>query len=100
MIHTNRPLNIVNSRTISRPPLQTIPTNPLQYNLSSTNTHNTQHSIRSLEHKTQTSNNSIQYHNVPVPTTSSITTIRKIHILHLYHNFQQTLIIYTQTPHI
>ena len=41
MIHTNTPPIIVNSRTLYRPPLQTIPTNPLQYNLSSTNTHNT-----------------------------------------------------------
>ena len=37
MIHTNPPPNIVNSRTLSRPPLQTIPNNPSQYNLSSTN---------------------------------------------------------------
>ena len=44
MIHTNPPPNIVNSRTLSIPPLQTIPTNPLQYNLSSTITHKTQHS--------------------------------------------------------
>ena len=28
MIHSNPPPNIVNSRTLSRPPLQTIPTNP------------------------------------------------------------------------
>ena len=76
MMHTNPPPDIVNSRTLSRPPLQTIPTNPLQYNLSSTNTHNTQHSILSLEHKTQTvtSNTSKQHQNVPVPSTSSIRT--------------------------
>ena len=55
MIHTSP--NIVTSRTPSRPPIQTIPTNQLQYNLSSTNTpntHNTQHSIFSLQHDTQT----------------------------------------------
>ena len=49
MIHTNPPPNIVNSRTLCRPPLQTILNNPLQYNLSSTNTHNAQNSIHSLE---------------------------------------------------
>ena len=79
MIHTNPPPNIVSSRTLSRPPLQTIPTNPLQYTLSSTNTHNTQHSVYSLEHNTQTvfSNNAFSqalHHNVPVPSTSSIRT--------------------------
>ena len=74
MIHTNPPPNIVISRTLSIPPLQTIPTNPLQCNLSSTNTHNTQHSIHSLEQTAQiiTSNNSIQHHNVPIPSSSSI----------------------------
>ena len=72
MIHTSPPPNIVNSRTLSRSPLQTIPTNPLQYNSSSTNTHTTQHSIQFLELVTQTviSNNFIQHHNVPVPPTS------------------------------
>ena len=50
MIHTNPPPKTVNSRTLSRPPLQTFPTNPLQNNLSSTITHNTQHNIYSLEH--------------------------------------------------
>ena len=75
MIHTNPPHNIVNSRTHSSPQLQTLPTNPLQSKLSSTNTHNTQHSILSLEHNTQTvtSNNPTQHH-VPVPPTSSIRT--------------------------
>ena len=75
-IHTNPPPNLVNSRTLSRHPLQTIPTNPLEYNLSSTNTHNTQHSIHSLDHNAQliTSNNSIQHHNVPVSSSSSIKT--------------------------
>ena len=73
MIHTNPLPNIVNSSTLSRPPLQTIPTNPLEYNLSSTNTHTTQHSISSLEHNTQTttSSNAIQYKNIPIPSTSS-----------------------------
>ena len=61
MIHTNPHPDIVNSRTLPRPPLQTIPTNPLQYNLSSTNTHNTQHSVHSLEQNAQiiTSNDSV-----------------------------------------
>ena len=87
------------------PPLRIIPTNPLQYNLSSTKTHNTKHSIYSLEHNTQTvtSNNSIQHHNVPVirSISSSITTYYTYKpLLHLYHKFHQTLSIYKLTPHI
>ena len=74
MIHPNPPPNNDNSRTLPSPPLQTIPTNPLQNNLSSTNTHNTQHSIEPLEHKTVTSKNSIQHQIVPVQPTSSIRT--------------------------
>ena len=76
MILTNPSPNTVTSRTLSRPPLQTIPNNPLQYNLSSTNTHNTQHSIHSLEHNAQInpSKTSVQHHNVPIPSSSSIRT--------------------------
>ena len=75
MIHTYPP-TIVTSRTLSRPPLQIIPNNPIQYNLSSTNTHNTQYSIHSLEQNARinTSNNFIQHHNVPIPSSSSIRT--------------------------
>ena len=102
MILSKPPPNIVISRTLSRPPLQTIPTKPLQYTLSSTNTHNTTHSIHSLEHNTQTvtSNNSIHHHIAPVPSNSFIPLLEPIHILHLNHKFQQTLIIYKDTPHI
>ena len=76
IIHTNPPSNIVTSRTLCTPPIQTIPYNPLQYNLSSTNTHNKQHTICSPEHITQTvtSYNSVQHHNVSVPSSSSIKT--------------------------
>ena len=76
MIHTNPSPNTVTSRTLSIPPLQTIPNNPLQYNLSSTNTQNTQHSIRSLEQNAQInpSNTSVQHCNVPMPSSSSIRT--------------------------
>ena len=76
IIHTNPPSNIVTSRTLCTPPIQTIPYNPLQYNLSSTNTHNKQHTICSREHITQTvtSYNSVQHHNVSVPSSSSIKT--------------------------
>ena len=76
MTHTNPHSNFVNSKTLSRPSLQTIPTNPLQYNLSSTNTQNTQHSIHSREQNAQiiNSNNSVQHHNVPIPSSSSIRT--------------------------
>ena len=76
MIHTNPSPNIVTSRTLSGPPLQTFPNNPLQYNLSNTNTHNTQYSIYSLEQNAQInpSNISVQHHNVPMPSSSSIRT--------------------------
>ena len=76
MILTNLPPNIVTSKTLSRPPIQIIPNNPLQYTLSSTNTHTTQNSIQSLENNTQTiaSNNYVQHHNVSVLSRSSIRT--------------------------
>ena len=75
-MRTNPPPNSVISRTLSRPPLQRIPTIPIQYNLFSANTHNTQHSIHSLELYTQTvtSNNSIHHHIIPVLSSSSIGT--------------------------
>ena len=46
------------------------------YFLSSTITHNTQHSIYSLEHNTHTttSSNSLQHQSIPVPSTFSIRT--------------------------
>ena len=95
MIHTIPPPNIVNSKTLFRQPLQTIPTNLLHYNLSTTNTYTTQHSISSLQHnfQTTTSSNSIQHQNTPAPSTSSIRTIPYIT---LYHKFQQTLTISNQ----
>ena len=76
MIHTNPPLNNVNSRMLSGPPLQTNPTIPLQYNLSSTNTYTSPHPISSLQHnsKTTTLSNSTQHQNIPAPSTSSIRT--------------------------
>ena len=72
MIHTNPPPNIVTSR----PPIPTIPTNPLQYNLSSTNMHTSKNYGSSLGHHTPavTSNNTIQHNNVSVPPSSSIRT--------------------------
>ena len=76
MIHTNPPPNFGLSGTLSRHSIQTSPTNPLQYNLSSTNTHRTQHSIYSLEHNSQTvtSNISAQQNKIPVPSSSSFRT--------------------------
>ena len=99
MIHTNIPPNIVNSRMLSRPPLQTIPTNSLQYNLSSTNIHTTQHSITSLEHNSQTttSSNSKQYQNIPVPSTSSVRT--NPYFTPKLQNPTNTNNIQTQTSH-
>ena len=43
-IHSNPPFNYNTSRHLSRPPLQTIITNPLSYNLTSTNPSYTQQS--------------------------------------------------------
>ena len=43
-IHSNPLFNYTTSRHLSRPPLQTILTNPLSYNLTSTNPSHTQHS--------------------------------------------------------
>ena len=65
MIPTNPSPNIVTSRTLSRPPLERIPNNPLQCNLSSTNIHNTQRPLHTLEPNAQiiSSNNSVQHHN-------------------------------------
>ena len=53
MIHTNPSPNIVTSRKFSRPLLQTFPNNRFYYNLSSVNTHITQHSLYSLEQNAQ-----------------------------------------------
>ena len=44
IIHSNPPFNYTTSRHLSRPPLQTILTNPLSYNLTSTNPSHTQQS--------------------------------------------------------
>ena len=43
-LHSNAIPNYTTSRTLSRPPLQTIPTNPLSYSLTSTNPNYIQHS--------------------------------------------------------
>ena len=43
-IHSNLPFNYTTSRHLSRPPLQTILTNPLTYNLTKTNSSHTQQS--------------------------------------------------------
>ena len=53
MIHTNSPPNIATTRTLSRTPIPTIPSNLLHYNLSSTNMHTTQNSVYPLVHNTQ-----------------------------------------------
>ena len=43
-LHSNAIPNYTTSRNLSRPPIQTKPTNPLSYSLISTNPSNTQHS--------------------------------------------------------
>ena len=76
MLHTNPPLTFVTSSTHFRPPLPTFPTNPLQYILSNTNIHITQHSVYPLVHNPQavTSNTTKQNNNVAIPADSSIRT--------------------------
>ena len=99
MIRTNPPPNIANSRTLSRPQLQTIPTNPSQYNLSSTNTHTTLLSISSIQHNSQTttSSNSIQHQNIPAPLTSSVRT--NPYFTAISHFPTNTDILQTNTSH-
>ena len=99
MIHTNPPPNILNSRTLSRPPLQTIPTNPIQIThlLQIYIKHNTLYILENiiLKRILQTILYNIiifQYHQAP--------QLEPIHILHIYHKFQQTLTVYRQTVHI
>ena len=66
-IHSNPPFNYTTSRHLSRPPLQTILTNPLSYNLTSTNQSYTQQS--------QTNNNRPNSINTfPSQHTSNTTT--------------------------
>ena len=45
-IHSNPSFNYTTARHLSRPPLQTILTNPLSYSLTSTNPSHTQHYYR------------------------------------------------------
>ena len=59
-IHSNPPSKYTTSRHLSRPPLQTILTNPLSYNLTSTNSNQTQ--------QTSTNNNQLNSLNNAPPT--------------------------------
>ena len=66
--HSNPPFTYTTSRNLSRPPLQPILTNPLSYNLTSTNPIHTQQS--------QTHNNqSNPLNTFPPPPTLNITTL-------------------------
>ena len=71
-IQRNSPSNIVTSRIRSRPPIPSIPTNPLQWSLSSTNAHNTQESLNPLIQKPQitftTTPILFPSHNFSIPT--------------------------------
>ena len=49
-LQSNPISNYTTSRNFTRPPLQTIPTNPLSYNLTSTNPNTTQHSTINNHH--------------------------------------------------
>ena len=67
-IHSNPPFNYTTSRHLSRPPLQPILTNPLSYNLTSTNSGHTQQS--------QTTNNRpTSLNTLPPPQTSNTITL-------------------------
>ena len=65
-IHSNPPFNYTTSKHLSRPPLQPILTNPLSYNLTSTNSSHTQQSQTN-----STRPNSLN--TFPPPQTSSTT---------------------------
>ena len=66
-IHSNPPFNYTTSRHLSRPPLQPISTNPLSYDLTSTNSSHTQQS--------QTNNSRPNFLNIfPSPQTSNTIT--------------------------
>ena len=66
-IHSNPPFNYTTSKHLSRPPLQPILSNPLSYNLTSTNSSHTQQS--------QTNNNRpISLNTFPPPQTSNTIT--------------------------
>ena len=73
--HTNLTPNTVTSRTLSRPPIPTVATNPLHYFQTSLNTPTTQNSVYPSTHNTQTKTSAItlQNNNVSAPQGSSIT---------------------------
>ena len=64
-LHSNPPSIYTTSRNLSRPPLQPILTNPLSYNLTSTNSSHTQHS--------STNNNQLNSLNTSPPSQTSNT---------------------------
>ena len=68
-LHSKAIPNYTTTRNLSRPPLQTIPTNPLSYSLISTNPNNTQHST--------TNNNPLNTLN-PFSTSQSSETTRNM----------------------
>ena len=93
MINTNPPPSIVKTRTLSSPPIQTIPTN--QYNISYLAQRHILHNILYLPYNITLKQllqvilykiEIFQYHQPPV--------LELIHNLHINHKFQQTLTIY------
>ena len=86
-IHSNPSFNYTTARHLSRPPLQTISTNPLSYSLTSTNPNHTQQS-------------QINY-NTPIPLNSLSSTSFNIRLIqsHLHYklpNFKYQILLQQQ----
>ena len=91
-LHSNTILNYTTSRNLSKPPLQTIPTNPLSYSLISTNPNNTQQTITnnnqpnalnplSTSQQSNTPRIMIQNTQFQIPNPPSTTIRTNLHII-------------------
>ena len=100
-IHSNPSFNYTNSRHFSRPPLQTILTNPLSYNLTSTNPSHTQQSqtnnnrpnalnTLSSQHTSNTITPTLQTSQFQIQNPPSTTIRTSPH----FHNTSTTSLIY------
>ena len=96
-IHSNPPSNYTTSRHLSRPPLQTILPNPLSYNLTSTNSNQTQQTstnnnqLNSLNNATSTqmlntSRTQLQTSQFHIPNPPSTTIRTNPHIQTTFTN--------------
>ena len=97
-IHTNPQTHPTTPRTLSRPPLPIIPSNPFSYNLSSTNINNTQQP--SAVSHTQSATllmNSLSTSQIPQILSNTIGTNSHIYTIKTFPTFS-TLNIYNIAP--